>query len=93
MYVLKAWSSWSSIDSSFFGFKAFKTSTCFSPWSSIVFLCFSKALPREKQVNFACSIIYFWLKGNITSTEWYLYLPISSDNKADIFATSLPISY
>ena len=30
------------------GFKTFEVSTCFSPWSSFVFLCSSKSFPKEE---------------------------------------------
>ena len=48
-------------------FKVFKASTCFFHWSSSVFICLSKALPKGEYVNFVCSIICCWLDGNISS--------------------------
>ena len=39
------------------GFKTSKDSTCFFPCSSIVFICFSNAIPSGKYVNLACSIV------------------------------------
>ena len=59
----------------------------------IVFGCFSKAFPDEEYVNIACSIICFLLEGNISSPVRYTYLSILPDDKADIFAASLLISY
>ena len=85
-----------SVDSdSFFssGFKAFKVSTCFIPWSSFVFICFSNSLSRAEYVNFACSIILLWSDGNITSPVRYSYLSILPYDNADIFAASLLILY
>ena len=41
-------------------FKAFKASTCFIPRSSIVFICFSSALPSGEYANLACSITLLW---------------------------------
>ena len=41
---------------------------CFSLWSSIVFVCFSKAFTIDK-VNLACSIISLSWAGNIYSSE------------------------
>ena len=65
----------------------------FFPCSSIVFICFSKAFPNGEYVNFACSIVCFWLEGNISSPVRYSYLSIFPDDNADIFAASLLISY
>ena len=84
-----------SIDSSSWfssGFKAFKVSTFFLPWSLIVFICFSIALPRGEYVNLACSIILLWSDGNISSPVRYSYLSVLSDDNGDIFAASLLIS-
>ena len=66
---------------------------CFSPWSSIVFLCFSKTLLREEHVNLAYSIILLWSKGSISSPLRYSYSSTFQDDSADIFAASLLISY
>ena len=80
--------SWSSS-----GFKAFKASICFIPWSPIVFICFSNALPRGEYVNFAFSFILLWLDDNISSPVRYSYLSVLPYDNADIFAASLLISY
>ena len=40
-----------------------------------------------------CSIIWFRLEGNIASPVRYSYLSMLHDDNADIFATSLLISY
>ena len=32
--------------------------TCFSPCSSIVFICLSKAFPNGEYVHFVCSVIF-----------------------------------
>ena len=65
----------------------------FFPWSSIIFICFSNALPRKEYVDLACSITLFWPGGNISSPVRYLYLSTLPDDNADIFAASLLISY
>ena len=49
-----------------FKFKVFKVSTCFIPWSSIVFICFSNALLRGEKVNLACYFILLWSDDNIS---------------------------
>ena len=54
-----------------FGFKLSKASTCFLPWSSIVFICFSKAFSKGESANVAYSIICCWLDGNISSLVRY----------------------
>ena len=56
----------------------FKAPTCFS-------VCFYKGFPKGEYANVACSIICFWLEGNISS--------IYSDGNADISAVSLLIWY
>ena len=58
-------------------FKDFKTST----------------LPTGEFVNLACSIILFWLDGNISSPARNSYLSFSPGDNADGFAVSLLISY
>ena len=63
-----------------FVFKFSKAFTCFLPWSSIIFICFSKAFPKGEQVNFACSIICCWLDGNISSPVRYSCFWILSDD-------------
>ena len=75
------------------GFKAFKDSICFTPWSSIVFICFSNAMPRGENVKFARSIILLWSDGNISLPVRYFYLSILHDDKANIFAASLLTPY
>ena len=77
----------------FSSFQASKASTCFIPWSSIVFTCFSNALTRGEYVNLACSIILIWSGLNITSPVRYSYLSIFPDDNADISAASLLILY
>ena len=52
-------------------FKSFKTSTWVFPWFSIAFVYFSKAFPKGTRVNLACSIICFWLEGNISTPARY----------------------
>ena len=64
----------------------------FSPYSSIVFICFSNALLRGEYVNLVCLIILIWSDGKISSPVRYSYSSIFPD-KADIFAASLLISY
>ena len=61
-----------------------------SPWSSIVFVCFSKVFPKGEYANLACSIT---LLCSISSFVRYSYLLILLDYNADIFAASLLISY
>ena len=70
-----------------------KASTCFFPWSSIVFICFLKAFPLKEKVNLACSILCFWSDGNISSPVRYSHLWILPDDQADILAATLLISY
>ena len=77
----------------FSGSKAFKASTCFITWSSIVFICFSNALPRGEYINFACSITLLWSDVSISSPVRYSYLSILPDDNAEVFAASLLISY
>ena len=81
------------IGSSSFSFKVFKGSTCFFPWSSIVFACFSKALARGEEVNLAYSIICFWLEGSNSSPVRYSYFSSLPNDKGNIFKASLLISY
>ena len=63
--------------------RLFKASTCFS-------VCFSKAFSRAEYVNLACSIIWFWLWGNVSLPVRYSYLSILLNDKA-VFAGSLLI--
>ena len=49
---------------------------CFSIWSSIAFVYFFKVFPKEKYINLACSIIWLWSDGNISSPVRYSYLSI-----------------
>ena len=67
----------------------------FFPCSSIVFICFSDALPNGEYVNVPCCIILLWSDGNISSPVGYSYsyLSILPENNADIFAVSLLISH
>ena len=65
----------------------------FSPWSSIVFICFSNTLARGEYVNLACSITLFWPGSNISLAVKYSFLWFFSDDYADIFAASLLRSY
>ena len=65
----------------------------FFPCSSIIFLYFSKAFPKGKYVNLACPIILLWSDDNVSSGVKYLHLSVLPDDKADIFAASLLISY
>ena len=54
-------------------------------WSSIKFVCFSKAFPNGEHINLACSIICLWLEGNISSSVRYShfsYLSIFPDGKS-----------
>ena len=44
-------------------------------------------------MHLACSIIWIWLEGNISSPVEYSYLPILPDENAYIFAASLLILY
>ena len=64
----------------------------FSPWSLIVFVCFSEAFPKGEHVNLACSIL-LWSVGNISLPVRYSYISIFADDNFDIFAASLLISY
>ena len=66
---------------------------CFSPSTSVDFICFSHASTRGEYVNLACSIILPWSGGNASSPTRYSYLSILHDDRADIFAASLLISY
>ena len=77
----------------FSDFKAFKTSTCSIPWSSIVFVCFSNALPRGEQVNLSCSIILTWSDGSISLPLRNSYLSILLDDNTDFFTAYLLIWY
>ena len=65
----------------------------FFPCSSIVFVCFSKALPKKEYANWTSSITLLWSGGSIFSPVRYSYLSIFPDDNADTFATSLLISY
>ena len=49
----------------------FKWVYLFFPQSSISFVCFSNALPREEYVSLACSIILLWSEGSIYSPVGY----------------------
>ena len=53
------------------GFKTSKASACFFSFSTIVFVCFSKAFPNKEYANLACSITCLWLEGNISSSVTY----------------------
>ena len=59
----------------------------------LLLFVFSNALPSGECVSFACSIILLWSDDNISSPVRYSYLSIFPDGYADIFATSLLISY
>ena len=72
-------------------FKAFKTSTCFIPSSSSVFICFSNALPGGEYVNWACSFILLWWDDNISLPVRRSCLSILPIDNADVFAASLLI--
>ena len=61
--------------------------------SSIVFACFQRLFPKGEYVNLAFSIIWLPLEGIAYSTVRYSYLSTFLDDNADIFATSLLISY
>ena len=74
----------SSIASGSFGFRFFKASTSFFPWSLTVFVYFLKTFPKGEKVCLVCFVICSWLEGNISSTVRYLYLSILPDDKADI---------
>ena len=67
-------------------FKDFKISTLF-------FVCFCKAFRKRRHVNLTCFIIWLQLEDNIFSLVRYSSLSILLDYNADIFATSLLISY
>ena len=54
----------------------FKALTCLS-------VCFSKAFPKWEYANLDCSIICFWLEGNISSPVRYSYWSIFPDDNAD----------
>ena len=82
-----------SVSKNFFSTLFSSTSVYFSPWSSIIFVCFSRAFPKEESANLACSIICLWLEGNIFSPVRYSYFSIFLDDNAVIFAASLLISY
>ena len=69
---------------------SFATS-CFLPWSSIVFTCFSNALLSGKYINLAYFIILLWPDGNISSPVRNSNLSIFPDNNADIFAAFVNI--
>ena len=62
-------------------------------WTTIVFAWSSKALPRGEYVNLAYSIILLCSEGNVSSPVKYSYLLILPDDRADIFAASLLVSY
>ena len=76
-----------------FVFKISKASICFSLWSSVVSVCFSKAFPKVEYVNLACSIICCWLNGNISSPVRHSCLQKLADDLDDILAAYLLISY
>ena len=67
-------------------FKDFKVSTCF-------FVSFSKAFPKGEYAKLACSIISFLLESNISQPLRYSYLSGLSEDNADVFSSSLLISY
>ena len=56
-----------------------------------VSVCFSKAFLKRRYAKLACSFVYLWLKGNISSPVRYSYLSIFPDDNADMFAASLLI--
>ena len=60
----------------------------FSPWSSIVFACFSKAFSKGEQVNLIFydyhSIFLLLSEDNIFSPVRYSDLSIFADDNADI---------
>ena len=85
-----------SIDSSswfYAGVKGFKAATGFIPWLSLVFICFSNALPRIEYVKLACFVILLSPDGKISSSVRNSYWSILLDNNTDIPAASLLISY
>ena len=59
------------------------------PWSSTVFICFSKAFSKEENINLACCMIWIWSEYNISSPVRYSFLSILSDDNAYIFGASL----
>ena len=75
------------------GFEIFRASTCFFPWSLIVFVCFSKALRKGELVKLVFSITLIWSRGSICSPIRFSYLSILPDNNADFLAASLLILY
>ena len=66
---------------------------CFSPWSSIAFICFSNAIPSGENVNVACSIILLGSEGSISSPVRYSCLSVLPDDSDDIFAAAFLMSY
>ena len=60
-------------------------SICVLQCFSIVFVCFSEALSKEKE--------YFWSEGNIPSPLRYSYLSIFPNDNTDIFAAYLLILF
>ena len=70
-----------------------KAFICLFSYSSIVFVCFSKAFRNGEYANLACSNTSLWSGGSISSPVRYSYLSIFLDDNADIFAASQLISY
>ena len=71
-----------------YGFKAFKTWSCFISWSSIVSICFSNSLASGKYLNLACFLILLWSDANISSRVRYSCLLTLLYDNADSFAVS-----
>ena len=61
-----------------------KVSSCFFPWSSTVFTCFSNAFSSEDYANLVCFIDLFWSSGNFSLPVRYLYIFILPDDNVDI---------
>ena len=72
-------------------FKAFKASTYFIPWSSIVFICFWNAFPSGEYANLA-NLFYFHQMVYFFACKKFIF-SISPDENADVFAASLLIPY
>ena len=74
------------------GLKISEAWTCFLPWYSSVFICFSNVLPKGEYINLTSSIILLWSDDNISSPVRCSYLSALPEDNADIFATSMLIS-
>ena len=77
------------------GFKAFKASTCYILWSSIIFICFSNALQEGEYFEtwIQKTLLILLLCFDQMVIFLHLHLSILPYDNADIFGDSLLILY